>query len=80
MITKFKIFESVNKFKEGDYIYCINTDHSLDLEEDIKYKILRILPGDDDKDILILNGLLSNHYVETRFISEVEYTANKYNL
>jgi hypothetical protein len=80
MIINFKIFESVNKFKEGDYVYCINADHSLDLEENKKYKILRILPGDDEKDILILKGLLSSHYIETRFISEVEYDANKYNL
>jgi len=79
MITRFKIFESINKFKEGDYVYCINADLSIDLEEDKKYKILRILSV-DEKDILILKGLLSSHYVETRFISEEEYDANKYNL
>jgi hypothetical protein len=80
MITNFKIFESINKFKEGDYIYCINSDHTLDLDEDKKYQIVRILPGYDERDILILKGLLSSHFIETRFVSEEEYTENKYNL
>lgn len=80
MITKFKIFESINKFKEGDYVYCINSDHTLDLEEDKKYKIVKILPGDDEKDSLILKGLLSSHFIETRFVSEEEYASYKYNL
>lgn len=88
MITNFKIYEDTyyvdiskkNKFKVGDYIYCINTNYSIDLEEDKKYKILRIVQGDNDKDTLLLDGLLSNHYVENRFISEYEYDANKYNL
>ena len=88
MITKFKIYEitdyinvsRLNNFKVGDFVYCINTDHSIDLEEDKKYKILQIIQGDDDKDILVLKELLNNHYVETRFITEAEYDAKKYNL
>ena len=87
MITKFKIYEitdyieisSLNNFKVGDFVYCINTHYTC-LEKDKKYKILQIIQGDDDKDILVLKELLNNHYVETRFITEAEYDAKKYNL
>ena len=83
MITKFKIFEKtdyidisrLNNFKVGDFVYCINADHSIALEEDKRYEILQIIQGDDDKDILVLRELLHSHFVETRFITEAEYDA-----
>ena len=73
-----KYFEkdtNIAKFKPGDIVYCINTEVTTSLYKDEKYKVLNI----DDEYIKINNGT-NNRYWKYRFISELEYNANKYNI
>ena len=64
------------KFKIGEIVYCIDDQNISIIKSGKKYKI---------EDIVIGSGMVyytigNSDYRELRFISELEYTTNKYNL
>jgi len=95
MITKFKVFESKikPKFKVGDFVYSIY-DYNYDrIKNNTKYEISNVIFVNPKikKGIVIKNDNYLPHFVyflknvdgsynEKIFQSEVEYSANKYNL
>ena len=88
MITKFKIYENDTliepKFKIGDFVYCVKPCD--ELKEDIKYKVIDVHIFHDCVRICVSSENTFNHWsqkrqwLEYRFISEIEYNANKYNI
>lgn len=87
MITKFKVFEKnisrKPEFSVGDFVYADNIMNSLELDNDVKYKIKEVLM-DDSFGIKSYKYKLKEYpdtcFFEYRFISELEYNAKKYNL
>ena len=96
MITTYKDFnkEDLGKFNLGDIVYCIDDDNTsyVDLIKDSRYEIIgmfknsgggqgswlyNIKPLDTDQ---YEKRFLDNGFFEDRFVSELEYKANKYNL
>ena len=87
--------EDLGKFNLGDIVYCIDDDNSsyVDLIKDSRYEIIGIFKNSGgggqgswlynikplDTDDYKKNFLLAEFF-EDRFISELDYKANKYNL
>lgn len=87
MIIKFKIFESektrVPEFKVGDFVYADNTMNTMFLDKDVRYEINRVIMDDSFNGIVYKYELVEfpdEFFYEYRFIPELEYHANKYNI
>lgn len=95
MITIFEDFNKnyLGKFKPGDVVYCIDDDNtSSNLKKDSKYEIIGILKNSTEGGSLLYNikplddtdkyerKFSTAGFFEDRFVSELEYKANKYNL
>lgn len=75
-----------SKFKKGDIVYCINTDNT-SLQENKPYIIddvtAEVRKEDDVSKIFyfyLIKDLYQGEFNEKRFVSELEYYANKYNI
>ena len=92
MIKTYKDFnkDDLSKFNLGDIVYCVDDDNSryANLKKDSKYEIIGLRMGHNswlynikplDTDDYKKNFLLAEFF-EDRFISELDYKANKYNL
>lgn len=76
-----KWYQAHYKFKTGDIIYCINTTNSL--KEDVPYTISTVRYNPDDDELCYISlkeDGYGGEYNEHRFLTEEEYSANKYNL
>ena len=74
MITKFKLFENINLF-----VYAIDPP-APGLKKDTKYQVIKIRIEWDDNIYYTLKEIPDRMFKKDRFISEIEYHANKYNL
>jgi hypothetical protein len=81
-----KYVKKFENFKEWNYVYCINPG-STGLEKDKPYRVNSITYDAKDKQFYIFikfdDSDSDNDYAEfnkERFISELEYKQNKYNL
>ena len=88
MITIFENFsdDGLPKFNLGDVVYCVDDDNtSGDIRKDTKYIIRAVIKGQNNylyyiKDPNSEEKPESKQYLERRFMSEMEYKANKYNI
>ena len=81
-LMKLESFTESNKpkFNVGDYVYCIDNDFfKKDLSKDTKYKIDSYYNKINNNFFYKLYGV-SPSFKEDRFISEIEYMAQKYNI
>jgi hypothetical protein len=78
-----KIIESI--FKSGDIVYCIDDKRLFIINKGEKYMIRDVIYDDQEFKYTLLDSLGNDEvgdvaYSERRFISELDYNANKYNL
>ena len=75
--------DKIPKFKEGDYVICIDNEHSI-LTEGFRYLVKKIWKNKDNYYVCKINGKLIGEklgaFLCNRFISEDKYNIQKYNL
>jgi len=75
--------KSTPNFKEGDYVICIDNEYSC-LTQGMRYLVKKIFKNKDIHYVCKLNGKSIGENLGTfscgRFISEIEYNTQKYNL
>ena len=73
-----------SKFKVNDIVFCVNPGGTSNLQKDVPYKIIDVTRGPGGYYYDVATGHNYNlegcEYSENRFISELEYNANKYNV
>ena len=82
-----KKYENLKKgpsnFKEGDYVICIDNEDSI-LTEGMKYLVKKIFKNVNGYYVCKINGKSIGENLGTflcdRFISQIEYNTNKFNL
>ena len=70
-------------FKEGDYVICIDNEDSI-LTKDMIYLVKKIFKNENNYYVCKINGKSIGENLGTfscnRFISEIEYNTNKFNI
>jgi len=80
-IKKFERSEHDYTFKEGDIVVCIDNEGNEDLIEGEKYEVISFyINANDTKFIKITGKSQVSGYFSNRFIPELEYDAQKYNI
>jgi hypothetical protein len=80
MITKFEKLPNKRNFKKGDFVICINDLHFSDvLKTGEKYQIDSIEKL-NDRILIKLVGIKLHNFSPRRFVHELDYYANKYNI
>ena len=84
-----KKYENLKKvtpnFKEGDYVICIDSEDSI-LTKDMIYLVKKILKNVNGYYVCKVNSKLGKigenlgTFLCDRFISEIEYNTNKFNI
>jgi len=73
------------KFKEGDYVICIDNEYSI-LTEGMRYLVRKIFKNKNDYYVCKVKSKLGKigetlgSFTCDRFIDEIEYNTKKYNL
>ena len=87
MITNFKIFEDNDNpynIQVGDYVYYDDATEFTSLENNIRYKILKIYTAEHSYekvcDIENEYGDKALYYLLSAFTPEIEHNTKKYNL
>jgi len=84
-----KKYENLKKgtpnFKEGDYAICIDSEDSI-LTNDMRYLVKKIFKNENGYYVCKVNSKLGKigenlgTFLCDRFISEIEYNTNKFNI
>lgn len=84
-LKKYEESENIPKFKEGDYIICINNEDSI-LTKGKRYLVKKIFKNKYDYYVCKVTGELGKigenlgTFLCDRFIAEIDYNVKKYNM